>query len=159
MTPLELLARLAALVPPPRFPLLRYFGVFAANSPWRPFVVPRPPDASTACRHAHGDDARTDSPPPAPPSPAPADSSDPLLAVPQPVPRTLVPTVEAGWADASAESKRASDFLRSEIGYVARDSRERLFRQAELVEQLAAEGGGDDEALASARSGIEREIV
>jgi hypothetical protein len=31
MTPVELLARLAALVPPPRFPLLRYFGVLA---PW-----------------------------------------------------------------------------------------------------------------------------
>ena len=39
MTPVELLARLAALVPPPRYPLLRYFGVLAANSPWRPFIV------------------------------------------------------------------------------------------------------------------------
>ena len=99
MTPRELIARLAALVPPPRFPLLRYFGVFAANSPWRSAVVPRPPADSTACRHAHGDDAPTASPAVAPPSPAPADSSpgrrsageggDPLLAVPPPVPRTL----------------------------------------------------------------------
>ena len=31
MTPLEFLARLAALVPPPRYPLLRYHGVLA---PW-----------------------------------------------------------------------------------------------------------------------------
>ena len=65
MTPLELLTRLAALVPPPRFPLLRYADVFAANSPWRSAVVPRPPDASTACRHAVGEGSTTaPSPPP-----------------------------------------------------------------------------------------------
>jgi len=40
MTPLELLARLAALLPPPRHPLVRYHGVFAPNSPWRKSVVP-----------------------------------------------------------------------------------------------------------------------
>jgi hypothetical protein len=88
MTPLELLARLAALVPPPRFPLLRYFGVFAANSPWRAAIVPRPPDASAPCRHTHGAGAPTDPPPPST-TPATPDSSDPLLAVPPSVPRTL----------------------------------------------------------------------
>jgi hypothetical protein len=38
--PIELLARLSALVPPPRDPLLGYHGVFAPNSPHRRLVVP-----------------------------------------------------------------------------------------------------------------------
>ncbi|MGH7283815.1 MAG: transposase, partial [Polyangiaceae bacterium] len=53
MTPLELLARLAALVPPPRYPLVRYHGVLAPRSPWRKFVVPRAPSSPIAPRHAH----------------------------------------------------------------------------------------------------------
>jgi hypothetical protein len=32
---MEFMARLAALVPPPRRPLVRYHGVFAPHSPWR----------------------------------------------------------------------------------------------------------------------------
>jgi Putative transposase len=48
MTPLELLARLAALVPPPRYPLVRYHGVLAPRSAWRREVVPRPPKDSNA---------------------------------------------------------------------------------------------------------------
>lgn len=53
MTPLEFLARLAALVPPPRYPLTRYHGVLAPASRWRPHVVPRPPGPDVrpaACR-------------------------------------------------------------------------------------------------------------
>jgi len=42
MTPLEFLARLAALVPPPRYPLVRFHGVLAPRSSWRRDVVPRP---------------------------------------------------------------------------------------------------------------------
>lgn len=45
MTPLELLARLAALVPPPRYPLVRYHGVLAPHAAWRKEIVPRPPIA------------------------------------------------------------------------------------------------------------------
>ena len=41
MTPTEFLARLASLVPPPRIPLVRYFGVLAPNSPYRDRVVPK----------------------------------------------------------------------------------------------------------------------
>ena len=87
MTPLELLARLAALVPPPRYPLLRYFGVFAGNSPWRSSIIPRPPQDPAGCHHA-----------PAAPAPVPVPSpstairpaaSDPLFGAPEPVPRTL----------------------------------------------------------------------
>lgn len=47
MTPLELLARLAAIVPPPRYPLVRYHGVLAPHSAWRREIVPRPPTGSS----------------------------------------------------------------------------------------------------------------
>lgn len=45
MTPLEFLARLAAIVPPPRYPLLRYAGVLGPRSSWRRDVVPRAPQS------------------------------------------------------------------------------------------------------------------
>ena len=61
--------------------------MFAAHSPWRSALVPRPPDESTACHHAHLDDAPAAAPPPA--TPARAAASDPLFAPPEPVPRTL----------------------------------------------------------------------
>ena len=57
MTPLELLGRLAALVPPPRYPLLRYAGVLAPHSSWRQDIVPRLPaslEAATEHSDAHG---------------------------------------------------------------------------------------------------------
>jgi len=43
MTPVEFMARLAILIPPPYFPLVRYHGVFAARSSWRALVTPKPP--------------------------------------------------------------------------------------------------------------------
>lgn len=43
--PLALVARLCALVPPPRFHLIRAFGVLAHASPLRPYVLPVPPDS------------------------------------------------------------------------------------------------------------------
>jgi len=43
MTPVELLARLAALIPPHRHPLTRYFGVLSSHSKHRSQVVPRRP--------------------------------------------------------------------------------------------------------------------
>ena len=43
MTPMEFMGRLAILVPPPYFPLVRYHGVFAARSSWRALVTPKPP--------------------------------------------------------------------------------------------------------------------
>ena len=51
LTPLDLLARIEALVPPPRYPLVRYHGVLAPRSSWRRLVVhgrrePRPCPAS-----------------------------------------------------------------------------------------------------------------
>ena len=38
--PLELVEKLAALVPRPRFNLVRYYGVLAPAAEWRPYVVP-----------------------------------------------------------------------------------------------------------------------
>jgi Putative transposase len=52
MTGVEVLARLAALIPPPRFPLVRYHGVIAPNSSWRKSIVPQPPAPQTDA-HAH----------------------------------------------------------------------------------------------------------
>ena len=49
MTPMECLARLAALVPPPRYPLVRYAGVLGPRSAWRKEIVPRPRDARPQC--------------------------------------------------------------------------------------------------------------
>jgi hypothetical protein len=40
MTPVEFLARISAIIPPPRHPLLRYVGVFGPNSSWRKLCVP-----------------------------------------------------------------------------------------------------------------------
>jgi hypothetical protein len=63
MTPLELLARLAALIPPPRHPLVRFHGAFAPRSSWRKLVVPLPPNQSTKPPHRHHDN---DAPEPEP---------------------------------------------------------------------------------------------
>ena len=57
MTPLQCLARIAAIIPPPRFPLLRFAGVLAPSSSFRPAVVAMrpapvngPPPATSAER-------------------------------------------------------------------------------------------------------------
>jgi len=41
--PGELVEKLAALVPPPRFNLVRYHGILAPSAAWRPLVVHEPP--------------------------------------------------------------------------------------------------------------------
>lgn len=58
MTPIQFMARLAALVPPPRHPLVRFYGVFAPHSQWRSRVVPVaavPKNAARVTQHAQGD--------------------------------------------------------------------------------------------------------
>ena len=42
---LELIEKLAALVPAPRFNLVRYSGVLAPSAAWRPLVIPAEPAA------------------------------------------------------------------------------------------------------------------
>jgi hypothetical protein len=59
MTALELLARIAAILPPPRFPLTRVHGVLAPRSSWRKDVVPRPREA-TPPKAARGKDTTCD---------------------------------------------------------------------------------------------------
>jgi hypothetical protein len=62
MTPMEFMARLSALIPPPRYPLVRYAGVLGPRSSWRKDVVPRPRDRGPGCggaaRDAGGDAAK-----------------------------------------------------------------------------------------------------
>jgi len=58
MTPVEFLARLAAIVPPPRYPLLSYYGVLAPASKWRAAVVPHPPSDATLPARASAQDQR-----------------------------------------------------------------------------------------------------
>ncbi|XYI02205.1 transposase [Sorangium sp. So ce1128] len=47
LAPVHFLARIAALVPPPRYPLLRLSGVLASGSSWRPAVVAHGPAATS----------------------------------------------------------------------------------------------------------------
>ncbi len=64
LTPDELLARLATLVPPPRVHGVRYHGVFAPNARARARVVPQPLE------------------PPPPAMPTPADASSASISTP-----------------------------------------------------------------------------
>lgn len=47
MEPLEFLQRLAALLPRPRLPLIRFPGVLAPTASLRPAIVPSPPANAT----------------------------------------------------------------------------------------------------------------
>ena len=74
LSPLELLGKLAALVPPPRFHLLRFHGVFGPAAKWRSEVVPAPPaEASCAGGAPEGGVER----PPGAPPPDPGKAGDP----------------------------------------------------------------------------------
>jgi hypothetical protein len=53
MEPMEFMARLASMVAPPRYPLVRYFGVFAPGSRDRKRVVPGRAAKRTRCCAAH----------------------------------------------------------------------------------------------------------
>ncbi len=46
MSPVECLARLCALVPPPRYPLTRFHGVLAPRAKLRPRIVPKLPESA-----------------------------------------------------------------------------------------------------------------
>ena len=69
LTPLELLARLAALVPPPRHPLVRFHGAFAPRSSWRRDVVPKPPAPVPKKKHDHTPKPPAPQQPPKPSAP------------------------------------------------------------------------------------------
>lgn len=86
MSPVELLARFSAIVPPPRYPLVRYHGVLGPRSRWRGLVVPRP--------------SRAPSRAPSCPLPAPTDRSEPPTvprsSAPECLARRLPPDPRAG---------------------------------------------------------------
>jgi len=70
LTPEQALARISALVPPPRYPLVRFAGVLAPGSSWRALVVPHGPLASSTPAGAATSKAPTKqnkSPKPSPP--------------------------------------------------------------------------------------------
>jgi hypothetical protein len=46
MTPVECIARLCALVPPPRYPLTRFHRLLAPRAKRRPRVVPKLPESA-----------------------------------------------------------------------------------------------------------------
>jgi len=50
--PQDLVAKLAALVPPPRANLVRYHGVLAPSAGWRPLVIPSEPEPADSPPHA-----------------------------------------------------------------------------------------------------------
>lgn len=69
MDPLSLLARLAAACHPPRFHSIRYAGVLAPHSRWRPLIVPPPPPQTDATAPAAPATPPSHTPPPAEPAP------------------------------------------------------------------------------------------
>ncbi len=52
MTGIEFMARLAAIIAPPRYPLVRFAGVLAPRSAWRREVVPEPREQRAPCEAA-----------------------------------------------------------------------------------------------------------
>jgi hypothetical protein len=75
LEPLRLLARIAAVIPPPRFPLLRLSGVFAPSSSWRSSVVPKGPARAADASRAPATKKRK-------PKSAPSPPGSPILAGP-----------------------------------------------------------------------------
>ncbi|NRB37004.1 MAG: IS91 family transposase [Pseudomonadales bacterium] len=53
-SPMDFMARLAALIPPPRLNLTRYHGVFASNSKLRPLITnPKRKAVGSSTKHSH----------------------------------------------------------------------------------------------------------
>jgi hypothetical protein len=94
MAPMDFMARLCALVPPPQIPLIRYHGVFAPRSSWRPLVTPKPPPH--AAKHNPKHEAHAASASPAPASTvSPASTASPAPASPAPAPASPAPASTA----------------------------------------------------------------
>jgi Putative transposase len=64
MTGIEFMARLAAIIAPPRYPLVRYAGVLGPRSAWRKDIVPKPRERRPACGSAGVDPPAYDTPRP-----------------------------------------------------------------------------------------------
>lgn len=106
MTPVEFLGRLCALIPPPRYPLVRYHGVLAPASPWRSRIVPvsTGPKARLRARLAAGDVSQA-----GPPRDAPLPAREAAL----PAEDNTLPTALAAaalWAGLVAERMSRYDW-------------------------------------------------
>ena len=116
LTPDELIARLATLVPPPRTHALRYHGLFAPHSKHRARVVPRREPAGAAAPHQHGKRPEPATPPVAtlpvatppvapppatsrPPAPGPGPADAFALTPPAPPPGRPSPRYRIPWAE------------------------------------------------------------
>jgi hypothetical protein len=103
MQPMEAMARIAALVPPPRRPLLRYHGVLAPGSPLRSRVVPlrdRTRDHDKPCRHCEPRQVK----PPAPTKPKPTNSTTLPVSCSAPDASMTPPPVCSGEPNANSAS-------------------------------------------------------
>ncbi len=60
MEPHQFLARLCALIPPPRHPLIRFYGVFGPASKWRAEVVPGPQPKGTESSESNAPESTAD---------------------------------------------------------------------------------------------------
>ncbi len=60
MTGVEFMARLAAIIAPPRYPLIRYAGVLGPRSAWHKDIVPKPRERRPACDAAGVDPSAAD---------------------------------------------------------------------------------------------------
>jgi len=102
LTPDELLARIASLVPPPRSHALRYHGLFAPNARDRKRVVPPPPAGR---QDVEAQEKEPTDPPGAIAAPAPegpAASLPPggfVLAPAEPTPERPLPRTRIPWAE------------------------------------------------------------
>ncbi len=106
MSPMQFMARLVALIPPPHHPLLRYFGVFGPNAAWRKSVVP---DSSPATEqqnnHGKPSIASTLKPDPS----KPASTTSPKI----PADPTVASTILAAPA---RESKQEPEIRSQDVG-------------------------------------------
>jgi hypothetical protein len=102
MTPMEFMARLSAIVAPPRYPLVRYSGVLAPRSKWRRDVVPRPRERKDACAvESHGKGL------PAAGAALPANDGDRARAAPPNAPRRAAPEKAPARAATTAAHTRS----------------------------------------------------
>jgi hypothetical protein len=89
MAAMDFMARLAALIPRPKIPLVRYHGVFAPRSSWRSLVTPKPPPGAKPKPCPAAPAPQTPALPAAPASASSASTSgaaSPVAATPAPAP-------------------------------------------------------------------------
>jgi hypothetical protein len=91
MTPVECLARLCALVPPPRYPLTRFHGVLAPRAKLRPRIVPRLADSvAHACERSSRRGGQSEARIGTGERPPPRDKTSPIIPAGLPVSATAL---------------------------------------------------------------------